>query len=48
MTAATTSTTKSAKNHGSNQQATRQAVDANTSHLRFHLGDTEVDVSCPR
>jgi len=47
MSATTTSTTKSAKNHGSNQQATRQAVDANTSHLRFHLGDTEVDVSLP-
>ena len=47
MTAATTSTTKSAKTRGSNQQATRQAVDANTSHLRFHLGDTEVDVSLP-
>jgi len=42
-----TSTTKSAKNHGSNQQATRQAVDANRSHLRFHLGDTEVDVNLP-
>ena len=32
---------------GPRQHAAQQAVDANTSHLRFHLGHTEVDVSLP-
>lgn len=42
-----TAATKSAKTRGRNQQATRQAVDANTSHLRFRLRDIDVDVSLP-
>ena len=29
------------------RQAAQHAVDANSSHLRFHLGDTAVDVSLP-
>ncbi len=29
------------------QQAAQQAVDTNSTHLRFHLGDTKVDVSLP-
>jgi len=32
---------------GPHQHATQQAVDANTTHLRFHLGDTNIDVSLP-
>jgi hypothetical protein len=29
------------------RHAAQQALDANSSHLRFHLGDTDVDVSFP-
>ncbi len=32
---------------GQHQQAAQQAVDTNSTHLRFHLGDTRVDVTLP-
>ncbi len=32
---------------GQHRQAAQQAVDSNSSHLRFHLADTAVDVSFP-
>jgi len=32
---------------GQHRHAAQQAVDSNSSHLRFHLGDTAVDVSFP-
>ncbi len=42
-------TTKGHPGRGSGQHrhAAQQAVDSNSSHLRFHLGDTAVDVSFP-
>lgn len=36
-----------ATRYGQHQQAARQAVDANSSHVRFRLGDTAVDVTLP-
>ncbi len=32
---------------GQHRHAAQQAVDSNSSHLRFHVGDTAVDVSFP-
>jgi len=42
-------TTKGHPGRGSSQhrQAAQQAVDSNSTHLRFHVGDTRVDVTVP-
>jgi len=48
-TAAASSHTPGAPHRAGSQHgdAAQQALDANSSHLRFHLGDTNVDVSFP-
>ncbi len=42
-----TTNAHAARPGGQHRQAAQHAVDTNSSHLRFHLGDTAVDVSLP-